>query len=132
MTIQTLLSLPKDELRVMVAECAGIKKREHHAFEGMDDNRYFQCNYCGKTQGWRDYCKINKHPDGPCCNVKDDYPNSLDAMAPLEAALNDDEQNRYVNHISDIIDPFSEVTDFELTTAPAYHRAVAYVACGCG
>jgi hypothetical protein len=87
MTIQQLLSLPKDELRVMVATIIDADA---------------------------------------CCP---DYPNDLNAMAELEDGLTDEEKNRYVNHLSDIVDLFGEdrMADFKLLSATAHHRAVAYV-----
>ena len=107
MTIQTLVEMPKDELRAMIAGFDGFSEIEVCPFHGGIDG-----------------IKNGRPEDVP------DYPNSLHAMAAIEAGLADGEYVKWSHCLAELCAKDNAGKSFILRTASAsaHHRAVAYVA----
>ncbi len=77
----------------------GHKIQPKHQMDGLDDNRYFQCNHCGITQSWSEYKKSGKDPEGPCANTEQNWGEDLNAMRDAETTLNEGQYALYVENL---------------------------------
>lgn len=99
-------------------KCGGILQAE--TIGGLD---VWRCPACDSR--WQD-------SDRPVCKVQTYRPftQSLDECARVEAGLTDEQQNLYVNLLSEGIDPFGELgwkADFEMATASGRQRTIALI-----
>lgn len=74
-----------EQVRMVIARKVQDPVKPQHHWDGMNDNRYFECNHCGCTQGWGEYVRNNKiHPAGPCAGTRLNYPEDLNAVREAE------------------------------------------------
>lgn len=98
----TNLMTPEQQ-RIAISEYVGNKIRAEHEFDGKDENRYFECIYCGAYQSWSDYNKSKQHPDGPCANTKFDYSEDLNAICDAVRVFTQEQLRAYGEHLTKIV-----------------------------
>ena len=116
-TLESLLELSntdegRQKIRVIVAELVGWS-----TWKGSE-------NYPS--------LKVWTAPDGKarCRSDIPEYHTSLNAIMPEVRKLNEDQQNRWINVLADIIDPMGELgwkADFTIATAEAVHHCIAFI-----
>lgn len=116
-----------DKQKEEIALWLGAEIRPNHDMDGRDENRYFECIYCGIIQSWRERCKDGELK-GRCVADKNDYLNDLNAMHEAENKLTEDQYGDYLSMIEFVlgIDRKSERTRrIDTVRAIASERAEA-------
>ena len=115
--------------RIAISKVLGFKQKPEHSFDGRCDNRYFECEQCGETQGWLEYKRNGKHPEGPCSNTRNNYPEDLNAMHEAECHLScmlDPDGSlsaTYTNHLIEVM----QSSGWPIWYATANQRAKAFL-----
>lgn len=111
----------KENFKLIIAESIGITKT-NHCMLPKDGGRYYECYNCGLSVHFPHY--NDSLNDVICSNTNDDYTEDLNAVNEIEKTLTDDERNKY---ITALIEECKSSDVFDLLTASAYNRIMAYV-----
>lgn len=122
----------REQQRIAIAAHLGIKTRLKHEMDGKDENRYFQCVWCGITQSWSEFQKSKKDPEGPFANTLNEYLDDLNAMREVEATLREDQYQEYVEHLlafvpEETCDLNPDAAQFYIAHSTAGQRAEAFL-----
>lgn len=122
----------REQQRIAIAAHLGHKTLPKHGMVGRDENRYFQCQLCGITQGWHEWNKSKKDPEGPCANTLNEYLDDLNVMREAEATLREDQYPLYVEYLlayvpEETCDLNPDAAQFHIAHSTAAQRAEAFL-----